>query len=33
VQPLPVTTEFAYGIGQVAEGIQSRGFDYFAFAD
>ena len=31
VQTLPVTTKFAYGIGQVAEGIQSRGFDYFAF--
>jgi Na+/melibiose symporter-like transporter len=31
VQPLPVSTKFAYGIGQVAEGIKTRGFDYFAF--
>lgn len=31
MQTLPVTTKFAYGIGQIAEGIQSRGFDYFAF--
>ncbi|HJO23922.1 MAG: MFS transporter [Myxococcota bacterium] len=25
------STKFAYGIGQVAEGIKTRGFDYFAF--
>ena len=24
-------TKFSYGIGQVAEGIKTRGFDYFAF--
>lgn len=31
VNKLPIATKFAYGIGQVAEGIKSRGFDYFAF--
>lgn len=28
---LNLQTKFAYGIGQVAEGIKSRGFDYIAF--
>jgi Na+/melibiose symporter-like transporter len=28
---LSLQTKFAYGIGQVAEGIKSRGFDYIAF--
>lgn len=28
---LDVRTKFAYGVGQVAEGIKSRGFDYVAF--
>ncbi len=31
MKKLSVVTKFAYGIGQVAEGIKSRGFDYFAF--
>ena len=28
---LDLSTKFAYGVGQVAEGIKSRGFDYVAF--
>lgn len=28
---LNLRTKFAYGVGQVAEGIKSRGFDYIAF--
>ena len=28
---LNLQTKFAYGIGQVAEGIKSRGFDYISF--
>ena len=28
---LDLSTKFAYGVGQVAEGIKSRGFDYIAF--
>jgi GPH family glycoside/pentoside/hexuronide:cation symporter len=28
---LSLRTKFAYGVGQVAEGIKSRGFDYVAF--
>ncbi len=28
---LPLTTKFAYGLGQIGEGIKSRGFDYIAF--
>lgn len=28
---LNLQTKFAYGVGQVAEGIKSRGFDYIAF--
>jgi GPH family glycoside/pentoside/hexuronide:cation symporter len=31
MEPLNLQTKFAYGIGQVAEGIKSRGFDYIAF--
>lgn len=31
MNPLRRSTKFAYGIGQVAEGIKTRGFDYFAF--
>jgi Na+/melibiose symporter-like transporter len=31
VRKLSVATKFAYGLGQIAEGIKTRGFDYFAF--
>lgn len=31
MKTLTLGTKFAYGIGQVAEGIKSRGFDYIAF--
>jgi Na+/melibiose symporter-like transporter len=31
VKTLPVSTKFAYGVGQVAEGIKSRAFDYIVF--
>jgi Na+/melibiose symporter-like transporter len=31
VNRLPLLTKFAYGIGQVGEGIKSRGFDYIVF--
>jgi Na+/melibiose symporter-like transporter len=31
LKTLPVATKFAYGLGQIAEGIKSRGFDYIVF--
>ena len=31
MEQLSLRTKFAYGVGQVAEGIKSRGFDYIAF--
>jgi GPH family glycoside/pentoside/hexuronide:cation symporter len=31
MQSLSLQTKFAYGVGQVAEGIKTRGFDYIAF--
>jgi len=31
VKQLPIGTKLAYGIGQVAEGIKSRGFDFIVF--
>ena len=31
MKTLSISTKFAYGVGQVAEGIKSRGFDIIVF--